>query len=96
MKKNIVLFSLILGIALAIEIIIGISADKILVPKYSGTINTNVEINDKLKVELVQTAYDYLDKKGLIKEWNIDKKDEVSIKKEDNYDPSFMGSLTST
>ncbi len=95
MKKTIITILIVLVI-LAIGITIGLNADKIWEPKYEGLILTNVEMKENLKDKLVQRAYTYLDKKGLIEEFGIDKNDTVTIKKDDDYNPIFMGSLTST
>ena len=81
---------------MAIGITIGLNTDKIWGPKPNGPIITNVEMKETLKEKLVQTAYDYLEDKGLIEEYGIELDDTVKIRKDDNYDPSLMGSLTST
>jgi len=94
--KRTILTVLATVVVLVIGITIGLNSDKIWGPKPNGPIITNVEMKETLKEKLVQTAYDYLEDKGLIEEYGIELDDTVKIRKYDNYDPSLMGSLTST
>lgn len=64
MLKKIIITTLIALVILAIGITIGLNIEKIWVPKYKGTIITNVEEKESLKAKLVQTAYTYLEKKA--------------------------------
>ncbi len=99
MKKNIIftISGIIIAILiLVVGLVIGLNAEKIFGPKYEGPIIVNVEMKETQKNKLVQKAYDYLKEKGLIEEYGIKIDDPVTIKKNDDYSPRNLGSLTST
>lgn len=81
---------------LVVGVIIGQNADKIFNSRYKGNITVNVEMNEKQKNELVKTAYEYLQEKELLEEYDIKKDDPVTIKKDSSYGPRNLGALTST
>lgn len=81
---------------LVVGVIIGQNADKIFNSRYKGNITVNVEMNEKQKNELVKTAYEYLQEKELLEEYDIKKDDPVAIKKDSSYSPRNLGSLTSS
>lgn len=83
-------------IILVVGVVIGLNADTIFNQKYEGQITSNVEMNEKQKTKLVQTAYEYLKEKELLEEYDIKKDDPVSIIKDSSYSPRNLGALTST
>lgn len=83
-------------IILVVGIIIGLNADEIFNPKFTGQITANVEMNEKQKNKLVQTAYEYLKDKELLEEYDLKKDEPVIIKKDSSYSPRNLGVLTST
>lgn len=81
---------------LIVGVVIGLNADRIFGPRYQGPITVNVEMKEKQKTKLVETAYEYLKEKELLEEYGIKIDDPVTIKKDDDYSPRNLGALTST